>query len=101
MASAALFIKRLAWLLVAVAIIPGCGTSPPVVTNPRAAEIVPPPVAPAPSWSPIGVSVEHRPLLVAETGSGPLRIYVIGGVHGDEIEGRSALERSEERRVGK
>ena len=92
MASAAPFTKRLAWLLVAVAIIPGCGTSPPVVPDARPAETVPPPVAPAPGWKPIGVSLEHRPLLVAETGSGPLRIYVIGGVHGDEIEGRSALE---------
>jgi protein MpaA len=40
----------------------------------------------------IGDSLEGRPLLVAMSGSGPLRVYVVGGVHGDETEGRSGLE---------
>lgn len=87
--------KRLAWLLIAVAILPGCGSTPrptPAAPSPPVAGVDPPPVAPAPSWKPIGVSVEGRPLLVAESGSGRLRIYLIGGVHGDETEGRSALE---------
>ena len=87
--------KRLAWLLIAVATLPGCVATPrtrPVALSPPAAGVDPLPAAPAPSWKPIGVSVERRPLLVAQSGSGPLRIYLIGGVHGDETEGRSALD---------
>lgn len=86
---------RMAWLLIGVTFLPGCGGTPrtrPVAVNPPAAVVVLPPVAPEPRWKPIGVSVERRALLVAESGSGPLRIYLIGGVHGDETEGRSALE---------
>jgi protein MpaA len=82
--------RRLAWLLIAAAILPGCGGAP--ATRPDALNPLPAPAAPAPGWRPIGISVERRPLLVAESGTGPLRIYLIGGVHGDETEGRSALE---------
>lgn len=89
MTSAAPWPRRLAWLLIAVAILPGCGSTPP--TKP-AAGVDPPPGAPASIWKPIGGSVEGRPLLVAQSGSGPLRIYLIGGVHGDETEGRFVLE---------
>jgi protein MpaA len=81
--------RRLAWLLIAAAILPGCGGTP--RTKPDANPL-PPPVAPSPAWRSIGLSVERRPLLVSESGSGPLRIYLIGGVHGDETEGRSALD---------
>jgi len=53
----------------------------------------PRPVAAAPpGWTPIGASLEGRPLLAAQAGNGPLRVYLIGGIHGDETEGRSALE---------
>jgi predicted deacylase len=44
------------------------------------------------AWTPIGASVENRPLLAAQSGKGALRVYVIGGIHGDEVEGRSELE---------
>lgn len=46
----------------------------------------------AAAWTPIGHSLQGRPLLAATSGSGPLRIYLVGGIHGDETEGRSALE---------
>lgn len=85
-------IRKLCWLLVAAAILPGCGGTPrtrPDTLNPPAAG---PPIAPASAWRPIGYSVERRPLLIAQAGSGPLRVYLIGGVHGDETEARSALE---------
>ena len=80
-----------AWLLLAVAILCGCvatrDTRP--VAQPAADQGR---AAPTPGWKSIGLSVEGRQLLVAESGSGPLRIYLVGGIHGDETEGRSALE---------
>jgi protein MpaA len=48
--------------------------------------------ASAHAWSAIGYSVERRPLYVAQSGTGPTRIYVVGGVHGDETVGRSRLD---------
>jgi protein MpaA len=79
-------------VLIAVAILPGCGVTPatkPVAPAPPPPRLDPPP---APGWNRLGLSLEGRPLLVAVTGSGPLRVYLIGGVHGDETEGRSVLE---------
>jgi predicted deacylase len=76
----------------AVAILPGCGTSSRTKPVAPAEVVTPPPVAPAPRWKAIGFSVERRPLLVFESGSGPVRIYLIGGVHGDETEGRSSID---------
>jgi len=83
---------RLAWLLVAAAILPGCGGGRLVAPAPPEPETGSPPAAHAPIWQPTGGSVEGRPLLAAQSGSGPVRIYLIGGIHGDEIEGRSALD---------
>jgi protein MpaA len=82
------------WLLVAVALLPGCGTSRTKSAAPStpAEGASPPPVSPPRYWKPIGSSVEHRPLLVSDSGSGPLRIYLIGGIHGDETEGRTAVD---------
>ena len=40
----------------------------------------------------MGISAQGRPLLAAQAGSGALRIYLIGGIHGDETESRSLLE---------
>ena len=82
---------RLPCLLLAAALLPGCGTAPsrpgaPVATS----EAVP--TSPPLRWQRIGSSVENRALSVAQAGSGALRIYLIGGVHGDETEGRSALD---------
>lgn len=43
--------------------------------------------------------MEGRPLLVAQSGAGPLRVYIVGGIHGDETEGRSALESVKAQRI--
>jgi protein MpaA len=87
---------RCAWLLVAIASLAACGVTPrtrPVAPSPAPIPTRPaPPAAPAPGWKQIGASVQGRPLLVAQTGVGAVRIYLIGGVHGDETEGRTALE---------
>jgi len=80
---------RYAWLLVAVALLAACVSTPKHTAPPP---VAPPPPAPVARWMPIGSSIERRPLLVAQSGSGPLRVYLIGGVHGDETEGRSVLE---------
>ena len=77
-------------MLVAI-LLSGCVSAP----KPRVAPEPGP--APRPStsmqrWYPIGTSVERRQLLVAQAGTGPVRVYVIGGIHGDETEGRSLLE---------
>lgn len=84
--------RALAGLLLVAALLPGCSSAPsrPVASTPPAASAVA--TAPALRWQRIGTSVENRSLSVAQTGNGPLRVYLIGGVHGDEIEGRSAIE---------
>src|SRR5436190_2235924 len=89
--SAAPVPMRLALLFVAAAILPGCGGGRLVAPVPPTPESGSPSPSHAPIWKPIGASVEGRPLLVAQAGSGPLRVYLIGGIHGDETEGRSAL----------
>jgi protein MpaA len=81
-------------LLLAAALLPGCATGPrrPHTAPDATAQVEATPPTSAPRWRPIGLSVARRLLLVTESGSGPLRVYVIGGVHGNEIEGRTALE---------
>ena len=83
-------------VLVAAALASGCQT-----TRPQDSATVPPgppasasqsAAASSGGWQAIGHSAEGRPLLVAQSGSGPLRVFVVGGIHGDETEGRSALE---------
>lgn len=44
----------------------------------------------APAWQEIGRSINDRPLEAATFGRGPTRIYLIGGIHGDEPEGQLA-----------
>ena len=41
-------------------------------------------------WTTVGYSVEGRPLRVSRHGSGPRRVLWVGGIHGDEREGRVA-----------
>lgn len=52
------------------------------------------PAAPAqrPQWQVLGHSVEGRPLRVLRVGHGPRRVLWVGGIHGDEREGRIATE---------
>ena len=74
--------KRLAHLLFSVSLgttlLGACASSPPVP--------VPPPTS-VPPWTVIGVSVQGRPIEARTLGEGPYRIYLIGGIHGDEHEG--------------
>jgi protein MpaA len=82
---------RVACFLLAVAMVSACATAPRTSPAPEPSSA---PIAPkAPSgWSRLGYSVQGRPLYVAQSGTGPVRVYVIGGVHGDETEGRSAID---------
>ena len=43
-------------------------------------------------WQTIGRSLEDRPLRIARIGHGPRRVLWVGGIHGDEREGRVATE---------
>lgn len=45
-----------------------------------------------PGWHLIGESVEHRPIEATLIGSGPRRVLLIGGIHGDEPEGLPVME---------
>jgi murein peptide amidase A len=44
------------------------------------------------SWQAIGYSVKGRPLRAASIGKGPRRVLWVGGIHGDEREGRIATQ---------
>lgn len=43
-------------------------------------------------WSVIGRSVEDRPIEAVTLGRGPLKVYIIGSIHGDEPEGLATVE---------
>lgn len=98
---------RLAILACAAGILAGCSAVP---AAPDSAAIPSGPepdpysatssdaIAPPPGWRTIGLSVRNRPILVAEAGHGPLRILLVGGIHGDETEGRAALEALKQQR---
>ena len=43
-----------------------------------------------PAWTPLGMSVQGRPIRYRAIGSGSRSVLFIGGIHGDEIEGRVA-----------
>ncbi|MBL8732355.1 MAG: succinylglutamate desuccinylase/aspartoacylase family protein [Planctomycetes bacterium] len=43
-------------------------------------------------WQTIGHSVEGRPLRLTRVGHGPRRVLWVGGIHGDEREGRVSTE---------
>jgi predicted deacylase len=54
---------------------------------------IPSALAPASrGWTEFGRSVEGRPLLARTVGQGPLRVLLIGGIHGSEREGLGALD---------
>lgn len=39
------------------------------------------------TWTPIGSSVRGKPILATTVGTGTRRVYIIGGIHGNEPEG--------------
>jgi murein peptide amidase A len=72
-----------------------CSTVEPIPTpwdpsETQLAEPSQPTEAAAPGWTRIGSSIRGKPIEAATVGSGPRRIYIIGGVHGDEPEGPAA-----------
>lgn len=78
---------------------PWMTTALPVATTTTAAPPPSPTTVPAPVVEPvafdateIGTSVAGRPLEVVTTGAGERRLYVVGGIHGDE---RAAVANSE------
>ena len=50
----------------------------------EASPSVTPTVPPAPAWVPIGYSVQGRPITAIRLGSGPRRVIIIAGIHGNE-----------------
>src|SRR5689334_3025329 len=81
-------------LIVALAF-PGCASAPDLTMVPapwdpvenQAAEPTQPSEAGLPQWEQIGTSVRGTPIAAMTLGHGPKRIYVVGGLHGDEPEG--------------
>tara|TARA_R110002074_G_scaffold96925_2_gene210470 strand:- start:37 stop:819 length:783 start_codon:yes stop_codon:yes gene_type:complete len=72
-----------------LALLGACTAPPPVQTAPVA--------EPLPhQWHTIGESVEGRPIQVATFGTGSRRVYVIGGIHGDERPGLENVDRLRE-----
>ena len=49
-------------------------------------------ITPTATWTRIGASVRGKQLQATTVGSGPRRIYIIGGIHGDEPEGPIVAE---------
>lgn len=39
------------------------------------------------TWESIGLSIRGKPIQATTIGSGPKRLYIVGGIHGDEPEG--------------
>jgi murein peptide amidase A len=74
----------------------GCHTAPRFTPKPSPSltTSAATPTAPSASlaWSTIGRSVRNRPIQAATVGRGPLRIYLIGAIHGDEPEGLAAID---------
>jgi len=64
----------------------------PVPRSPRAGILGPVAARPA-SWHNIGASVEGRPIEAMQIGTGPARVLLIGGIHGDEPEGQPLVDR--------
>jgi predicted deacylase len=68
--------------LILLAILPACVTQTALTPSP----------APAASPRALAASRQSRPIDATTLGSGPTRIYLIASIHGDESEGRSALD---------
>lgn len=91
---------RARWpIAVLVLLVPAC-TTPPIpapweATEPQSAAngVVPTESRPNPKWVRVGASVRGKSIEAMTVGSGPRRIYIIGGIHGDEPEGPVVAER--------
>jgi murein peptide amidase A len=84
--------------LVLAALIPACSTptayvpAPWDATEPQGSEpaSIAPRVPLTPRWSRVGASIRGKSLQAVTVGSGQRRIYIIGGIHGDEPEAPAA-----------
>ena len=90
-------------LLCSAILLGGCVRDPPAHWTPLAGEppagevdplprTMPTPRLRASGWTILGRSVEGREILARTLGRGPLRVYLIASIHGDEGEGRGALD---------
>ncbi len=83
---------RVATLAVALATFAGCAS----IADSRALETPEPEVRRVQPqiahWRTIGESVEGRAIQARTVGHGPLRVFVIGSIHGDEREGRRLVD---------
>ncbi|HRQ73967.1 MAG TPA: M14 family zinc carboxypeptidase [Phycisphaerales bacterium] len=75
-------------LSVALALLASGCAAPSIGTRTDAAPIP----APAASWSPVGASVEGRPIEAITIGAGARRVLIIGAIHGDEPEGLATID---------
>jgi murein peptide amidase A len=88
-------------LIILVPVLPlvSCAVEMPTIPAPwestetQLGEPVAPSEAALPGWTKIGTSVRGKPIEAVTLGSGPRRVYIIGGVHGDEPEGPAAAGR--------
>ncbi|MBX3376276.1 MAG: hypothetical protein KF678_04655 [Phycisphaeraceae bacterium] len=84
-------------LLAAAALVAACSSFPsiPAPWDPAEPSTSEPPtsagVTPI-SWQRIGSSVRGKPIQACTIGDGPRRVYIIGGIHGDEPEAPAAAE---------
>jgi hypothetical protein len=62
-------------------------------TESQATEPSQPADAAAPGWVQMGTSVRGKAIEAVNLGNGPRRIYVIGGIHGDEPDGPAAASK--------
>lgn len=76
----------------------GCAAEVPYIPAPwepsetQLREPASPQDAAAPVWEKFGTSVRGKPLQAVTLGSGPRRIYIIGGIHGDAPEGPAVAD---------
>lgn len=86
------------WILPSLLLMSGCVSLPTIPapwepTETQLAEPTPVREAATPAWTRIGTSIRGKPIEAVTLGSGPRRVYVIGGMLGDEPEGPAAAEK--------
>ncbi len=87
-------IRSLATILIAT-LLSACAQDPYQDWHPLAATQTSPSPEPASldaSWQTIAHSREARPIQATTLGTGPTRVYLIAGIHGDEPEGQLAID---------
>src|SRR5205823_2944725 len=75
------------WVVLGTACAPHTGSAPSEPPHPTNTSTT---AAPGLVRTPIGKSVQGRPILVTRVGSGPVKVIWVGGIHGDEPEGAAS-----------